>query len=393
MYEDFVRFARNWYQTEAFIPLHAPVFTGNEKQYVCDAIDSTFVSSVSNYVDRFEEQLCVITGAKHAVSVTNGTAAIHLALHALGVGPEAEVITQSLTFVATCNAIVYAGAHPVFVDVDADTMAMSPESLAAYLEQHARIVDGQTINQQTGRSIGACLPMHTFGHPARIREIIGICDDWNIPVVEDAAESLGSQLDQRHCGRFGKVGALSFNGNKIVTSGGGGAILTDDEDMATRLKFLSTTAKQKHRWNFRHEELGFNYRMPGLNAALGCAQLERLGEFIDDKRALGRAYQTFFEAQPERPFRFVTERSGSRANYWLHTLVFDDQEAQQAFLTYTNDHGVMTRPAWDPMHFHARFEQGASMPLTVSESLYTRAVNLPSSPRSPRSITSEGPVA
>ena len=266
MFKDFVEFVQDWYGTRSFIPWHAPQFGDQEKAYVCDAIDSTFVSSVSQYVDQFEQRLCEITGAGHAISVTNGTCAIHLALHSLQLDARHEVITQSLTFVATCNAIAYTGAQPVFVDVDVDTMGLSPDALLRFLESNVEIVDGFPMNRTTGKRIGACLPMHTFGHPARIREIVRICERWKIPVVEDAAESIGSQYEGQHCGTFSKLGTLSFNGNKIITTGGGGAILTDDETLAKRLKFLSTTAKSPHPWKYRHDELGFNYRMPGLNA-------------------------------------------------------------------------------------------------------------------------------
>ncbi|NKB75845.1 MAG: LegC family aminotransferase [Gammaproteobacteria bacterium] len=378
MYSDFVDFVRELYQSEDFIPLHGPLFSGNEKQYVCDAIDTTFVSSVSEYVDQFERKLCEFTGAKHAVSVMNGTAAIHLALHALGVGASDEVITQPLTFVATCNAIVYTGAQPVFVDVDRDTMGLSPDQLDSFLQSNAEMKDDVAFNKITGKRIAACLPMHTFGHPVRIREIVRICDHWNIPVIEDAAESIGSTYQNQHCGTFTTLGVMSFNGNKIITTGGGGALLTDNEALAKKLKFLSTTAKTPHAWKYRHDELGFNYRMPGLNAALGCAQMEQLPNKIKDKRLIAQAYAEFTAS---KSYDFVCELDECHANYWLNTLILKDETEREAFLQYTNQQGVMTRPAWDPMHFHERFSNSTDIAFPVAEELYRRAVNIPSSSR------------
>ncbi len=378
MYKDFVNFVREVYQSGDFIPLHGPVFAGNEKKYICDAIDTTFVSSVSEYVDQFEQKLCEFTGAGYAISVVNGTAAIHLALHSLGVGASDEVITQPLTFVATCNAIVYTGAQPIFVDVDWDTMGLSPDRLESFLESHGQIKAGVTFNRITGKRIAACLPMHTFGHPVRIHEIVKICEKWNIPVVEDAAESIGSTCLNQHCGTFTTIGVMSFNGNKIITTGGGGALLTDDGELAGKLKFLSTTAKNPHVWKYRHDELGFNYRMPGLNAALGCAQMEQLSDKIQDKRQIAKAYGNFFASQS---YDFVHEREDCYANYWLNTLIMPNEEDKDAFLEYTNKQGIMTRPAWDPMHFHDRFSSNPGVDLGVSEDLYRRAVNIPSSSR------------
>ena len=363
---------------EGFIPLHAPVFIGNEKAYLEACIDSTFVSSVGKFVDQFEADFSAYTGAAHTTAVVNGTNGIHIALHVLGVGREDAVITQPLTFVATCNAIAYTGAQPIFVDVDADTMSLSPQALAAYLEENCVLEGQQCRHKATGRLIKACVPMHTFGFPGRIEEIVALCEAWHIPVVEDAAESLGSFVGTQHTGTFGKLGVFSFNGNKITTAGGGGAVVTQDVELGRRIKHLTTTAKKPHRWAYRHEELGLNYRMPNINAALICAQLECLPQFLSNKRELAEAYREFFA---ERSETLVWERPGTTANFWLNTLLLPDLLARDALLTTTNEAGVMTRPIWDlmtdlPMYAHC--PQG---PLENARHLGERIVNLPSSVR------------
>ena len=293
-FEKVVELVRSIYQSDDYIPLHAPVFNGNEKKYLNECIDTTYVSSVGKFVDLFEEQIADFTGAKKAVSVVNGTAALHAALTLVGVKPGDEVITQSLTFIATCNAISYCGALPAFVDVDLDTMGLSPHSLNKFLEDNCKKADGNIINIKTGNRVSACVPMHTFGHPVRIKEIAHICNEWNLPLVEDAAESLGSSVGEEHTGLFGKCGILSFNGNKTITTGGGGMILTNDEEFGALAKYITTTAKIPHKWEFNHDMIGFNYRMPNINAALGCAQLEQLPRVLEIKREIATKYKNFF---------------------------------------------------------------------------------------------------
>ena len=295
MIKKFCDLARNLYGDD-FIPLHRPIFEGNERRYLVDCIDSNFVSSVGVKVTEFEEKIAEYTGAKYAVATVNGTAALHVAIELAGVNIGDEVLSQALTFIATCNAISYAGAHPVFVDVDLDTMGMSPDALREFLETHAEKTNSGALNKGTGRRIAACIPMHTFGFPCRIEEIVSICDDWGIAVVEDAAESLGSYVAGRHTGTFGKMATLSFNGNKVITTGGGGMLITDDPELAKRAKHITTTAKVPHPYEFVHDEIGYNYRMPNLNAALGCAQMERLEEFLTIKSEIASKWGEFFDA-------------------------------------------------------------------------------------------------
>lgn len=364
---------------EGFIPLHAPFFGGKEKEYVADTIDSTFVSSVGAYVTRFEEMMTEITGARYTIATVNGTTALHLALVLAGVKYGDEVITQPLTFIATANAISHAGGIPVFTDVDKDTMGLSPVALEAFLAEHAMISDrGECINKTTGRRIAACIPMHTFGFPARIKDIVAVCDKYNIPIVEDAAESLGSYVEGRHTGTFGKLGIFSFNGNKTVTCGGGGAIVTNDEAIAKRAKHLSTTAKVPHAYEFVHDEIAYNYRMPNLNAALACAQLEQLDAMLQNKRELAEMYAGFFKGSS---VSFVKEMEGTKANYWLNTVLFADHAAQQAFLKESNDKKVMTRPIWRLMNRLPMYANCQHGELTNAEWLEQRVVNIPSSVR------------
>lgn len=378
MYNSILSFIRDQFsEPENFIVLHEPRFFGNERKYVIDAIDSTFVSSVGAYVNRFEQMMCEITKAKYAIATTNGTVALHLALVVAGVEYEDEVITQPLTFVATANAIKHAGGIPVFVDVDKDTMGMSPSALRGFLENHTeKNTEGRCVNKLTKRKIKACLPMHTFGFPCRIGEIQQICAEYGISLVEDCAESLGSYVGETHTGNFGLAATFSFNGNKTVTCGGGGAIITNDEKFAKRAKHLSTTAKVPHVWEFFHDEIGYNYRMPNLNAALAVAQLEQLPVFLSNKRQLAQSYRNFFENRSED---FVWELEGTTANFWLNTIIFENSENKTAFLKYSNDNKVMTRPIWTLMNKLPVFKNCQKSNLVNAEFLEQRVVNIPSS--------------
>lgn len=375
-----ISFIRKTFGSENdFIPLHAPYFGGNEKKYLNETIDSTFVSSVGAFVNLFEEKMAQYTGAKYAVACVNGTNALHIAMILCGVKQDDEVLSQSLTFIATANAISYIGAKPVFIDVDKDTMGMSPDALRNFLENNAeKKSDGFTYNKTTGRKIAACITMHTFGLPLRIDEIAAICQEWNIDLIEDAAESLGSFYEGKHTGVFGKIGVFSFNGNKTITCGGGGALITDDEELAKRAKHLTTQAKIPHPWKFRHDDIGYNYRMPNLNAALACAQLEQLDKILQNKRELAEKYQNFFA---ETKFTFVTEPENSKSNYWLNALILENEEERDVFLTQTNEKGVMTRPIWDLMSSLPMFENCQNDGLENSKWLEERVVNIPSSYR------------
>jgi len=373
-----VEFIKEIYPGKDFIALHEPRFRGKEKEYLIDAIDSTFVSSVGGYVDRFEGMMTEISKTKKAVAVVNGTAAIQVALRLVGVKPGDEVITQSLTFVATANAIMYNGASPVFVDVDLDTMGLSPKAVDAFLKKNAEIREGGCYNKTSGKRIAACLPMHTFGFPVHLDEMIAVCDKWHIPLVEDAAESLGSEYNGIPTGGFGKVGAFSFNGNKIVTSGGGGAIVSNDIETGTRAKHLTTTAKIPHAYEYSHDEVGYNFRMPNLNAALLCAQFEQLQGFLDDKRVLAGQYSSFFNSAG---IKFRTELPGTKANYWLMCVELENRAERDAFLKTTNDQKVMTRPIWQlmfrlPVYAHCQRDEQANAIF-----LEDRIVNVPSSVR------------
>lgn len=379
MYSDIIAFIRDTFQEpDAFVPLHAPYFGGNEKKYLLDTIDSTFVSSVGAYVNRFEEMMAAITGSKHAIAMTNGTTALHLALVVAGVTTGDEVITQPLSFVATANAITHSGGTPVFVDVDRDTMGMSPRALETFLREHTYIRDQQCFNKATGKRIAACVPMHTFGFPCRIDEIAAICTAYYIPLVEDAAESLGSYYRGKHTGTFGLMGTFSFNGNKTVTCGGGGAIVTDDDAIAQRAKHLSTTAKIPHPWLFEHDAAGYNYRMPNLNAALACAQLEQLPAILRNKRTLAGVYEQYFSS---RQISFVKEIESATANHWLNAIILPDAAARDTFLKETNENGVMTRPVWTLMNRLPMYDHCQHGSLHHAGWLEERVVNIPSSYR------------
>jgi len=368
---------------EGLVPLHAPVFQGNEKKYVNECIDSTFVSSVGKFVDDFELAMAKFTGAKKAVACVNGTNALHLSLVLMGVEHGMEVLTQSLTFIATANAISYCGANPIFIDVDIDTMGMSPLALKNWLTENSVLnAQNQRINKATGKIIGACVPMHTFGLPCRIDELVEICEEFGIPLVEDAAESLGSYYKEQHTGTFGKIGVISFNGNKVITTGGGGILLFNDEELATRAKYLSTQAKVPHPWKFYHDHIGYNYRMPNINAAIGLAQLEQLPGFIASKREIAKRYEHFFKAlkaDSEGPV-FVPEIGGAQSNYWLNAILFSNQEERDAFLDDSNASKIITRPAWELMHTLPMFKSASRGPLSNSENIAGRLVNIPSSP-------------
>lgn len=377
MYKNFIDFVRNLYNTTDFIPLHAPTFKSREREYVLDAINSTFVSSVGEYVNRFERDLAGFTGAARAIATVNGTTALQTALKLVGVKCHDEVITQPLTFVATANAISHLGATPVFVDVDRDTMGLNPDALDLFLQQNASHKNDSTFNMQTGKRFAAIVPMHTFGHPCRIEKIVAIAREWHIPVVEDAAEAIGSLSGNKHCGTFGEVGVLSFNGNKTITCGGGGAILTNSEQLADRAKHLTTTAKIPHPWEFDHDEVGYNFRMPNLNAALACAQLERLDDIVMEKRRISFAYKTFFSSTDWA--QFMDEPSGTWSNFWLCTISLAGYSERDSFLEAANKAGVMTRPAWKLMTDLPMYSDCQSGPLENAGWLQERLVNLPSS--------------
>ncbi|MDD3442347.1 LegC family aminotransferase [Sulfurimonas denitrificans] len=374
--KNIVDFIQNTFKTKEFVPLHEPRFIGNEKKYLNDCIDSTFVSSVGKYVDTFEKEFALRVGSKYAIATVNGTAALHVSLLLVDVKKDDEVITQPLTFIATCNAISYLGAKPVFVDVDIDTMGLSPDSLKRFLEKNCEIKNSTCINKISGKVIKACVPMHTFGHPCRIDEIKEICDKWNISLVEDAAESLGSYYKNRHTGTFGKVGAFSFNGNKIITSGGGGVIVTDDEAIAKRAKHITTTAKIPHPYEYVHDEVGYNYRLPNINAALLVAQLEQLDGFLASKRELALRYKEFFS---KSEIVFAEEPKESKSNYWLQAILLSDKNQRDEFLEFTNKNGVMTRPIWRLMNELEMFKDCQRDNLKNAKYLEQRVVNIPSS--------------
>jgi aminotransferase in exopolysaccharide biosynthesis len=379
MYSDIVQFIRATFnEPNEIIPLHVPCFAGNEKIYLNECIDSTFVSSVGKFVDRFEDMVAKYTKAKKAVVCVNGTNALHLALVLMGVNSNDEVITQPLTFIATANAISYCYALPVFLDVDKDTMGLSPTKMREWLSINAKIENSECFNKTTGRRIKACVPMHTFGHPVHLDDLVQLCNEYHIELVEDAAESLGSFYKGKHTGTFGKIGILSFNGNKTITTGGGGMLLFNDEKLAGYAKHLTTQAKVPHRWEFVHNYIGYNYRMPNINAALGCAQMEKINEFIANKRELAQKYCAFFKDKEQD---FFTEPENCSSNYWLNIIVLKNHEEQDKFLTYTNDNGIMTRPIWQLMSRLPMFKDCLHGDLSNAEWFEERVVNLPSSVR------------
>lgn len=361
------------------VGLHEPFFGSLERDYVNDCLDSTFVSSVGKYVDRFERLLADYTGVKYAVAVANGTAALHVSLLAAGVVRGDEVLIPALTFVATANAVSYLGAVPHFVDSEYQTLGMNPDKLADYLHDISEVRDGTCYNRQTGRPIRAVVPMHTFGHPVRLDPLVEVCERYSVVLVEDAAESLGSLYKGCHTGHWGLVSAISFNGNKIVTTGGGGAVLTDDEQLARYMKHITTTAKVPHRWAYVHDEVGFNYRLPNLNAALGCAQLEQIDSFLDSKRKLSGTYAESFANVPG--VSFFKEPESCRSNYWLNAILLDGglERYRDEILEQTNNGGIMTRPAWSLLHTLPMYQNCPRMDLCVSEDIERRLINIPSS--------------
>jgi len=374
--DELSQFVRDIYQTDDFIALHAPRFLSNEKKYLVDAIDSSFVSTVGEYVNQFEQKVAEYIGAQYAIATVNGTAALHAALIVAGVKHNEEVITQSLTFVATCNAIRYCGADPVFVDVDRTSLGMSADSLAEFLNQHTEIRgNGQCWSKLTNRRIRACVPMHNFGHPVKINAIKKLCEENCIQLIEDAAESLGSYYDDQHTGTFGNISAISFNGNKIITTGGGGVVVTDDAEIARHLKHITTTAKQPHPWLYIHDELGFNYRMPNINAALGCAQMESLPDYIQNKRILAERYSSWFK---ETEYEFIQEPPNTRSNYWLNAFLTNNRDERDSILEQTNQNGIMTRPAWTPLHTLEMYRDCIRQDLPNTEWIEDRLVSIPS---------------
>ena len=378
MFKNVINFIQETYQTKNYIPLHEPQFVGNEKKYLNECIDSTFVSSVGKFVDELEEKIAKYTGLKYAVATSNGTSALHISLILGGVEQEDEVITQSLNFVASCNAISYCNAKPIFVDVDKDTMGLSPSALKSFLENNTTIKNKQCINNKTNKVIKVCVVMHSYGHPCRIDKIKKICDEYHIFLIEDAAESLGSTYKDKHTGTFGQLGTLSFNGNKIITAGGGGCIVTNNKVLAKRAKHLTTTAKLPHKWYFDHDMVGYNYRMPNINAALLIAQLEKLNDFIVNKRNLANKYEAYFKSTD---YNFFKEPKDSKSNYWLNSIILDEKLQRDQFLKETNDSGVMTRPIWNLMNKLPMFKDAQCDNLKNSEWLSERVVNIPSSVR------------
>jgi len=372
-------FIHKLYKTDDFIALHEPRFLGNEKKYLNECIDSTFVSSVGKFVDKFETEFAKYVGSKYAVACVNGTAALHAALHVAGVREGDEVLTQALSFVATSNAISYCGAKPVFLDVDSKTLGLSAKALKRFLEQHCEVVDGVCKNKLSNKTIKACVPMHTFGHPCEIDAIAKLCREWHITLVEDSAESLGSRYKAKHTGTFGAMGVFSFNGNKIITSGGGGVIVTDDAAVAKELKHITTTAKVPHKWEYVHDEIGFNYRMPNINAALLVAQMEQLERFLEDKRTLAKEYETFFKNFDD--IAFIKEPKDAKSNYWLNAIILQNREKRDAFLEYSNAHGVMSRPVWRLLSELEMFAECYNDGLENSKYFQERVVNIPSGVR------------
>lgn len=375
---DAVSFIKSLFKSDRLIPLHEPRFLGNEKKYLNECIDSTFVSSVGKYVNDFEEKISKYTGANYAISTNSGTSALHISLVLANVDENSEVITQPLTFVATCNAINYCNGSPIFLDVDLDTMGLSPSSLKDFLKNNTIIDNKKCINKNTNKIIKACVPMHTFGHPGKIDEIKTICNENYLFLIEDAAESLGSFYKKKHTGTFGEVGIFSFNGNKIITSGGGGCIITNDKKLALKARHLTTTAKVPHKWDFYHDKVGYNYRMPNLNASLLLAQLENLDKFIKNKRKLADEYKTYFK---NTDFKFFEEPKNSLSNYWLNSIILNDKRERDLFLEISNMNQVMTRPVWTLMNQLPMFKKAKCYEIKNSIWLSERLINLPSSVR------------
>ena len=378
MHKELIKFVRDVYQTNDFIPLHAPIFQGNEKAYVSDTLDSTFVSSVGKYVDQFESQIEKYTGATKAIATVNGSAALYTALYLANIKANDLVITQALTFVATCNSLYQIGAQAIFIDIALDNLSLCPQATELYLQRNATLNEqGVCIHKETKQRIKALLPMHTFGHPAQLDELNNICKKWNLILIEDAAESLGSFYKGKHTGTMGKFSALSFNGNKVITTGGGGMILCNDVISGKRAKHITTTAKVAHPYEYFHDELGFNYRLPNLNAALGCAQMESLPILLENKRVLAKRYMDYFT---NSALNFVNEPSYAKSNFWLNAIICPTEKARNILLKETNEQGIMTRPVWQLMHRLPMFKNALKGPLNNSEYIEKHLINLPSSP-------------
>jgi aminotransferase in exopolysaccharide biosynthesis len=377
-FDEILTFIRSLYPRENPVPLHAPCFLGNEKKYLAECIDTTFVSYVGKFVTDFEDSIKKVTGSAHATAIVNGTAAIQIALLATGIKPGNEVITQALTFAATAAGICHAGGKPVFIDVERETLGMSPEALEDFLKNNTTYENGVLKNKFTGNNIFAVMPMHTFGHPVRIDEIKAICDHYELLLIEDAAESLGSYYKGKHTGTFGKAGILSFNGNKTVTTGGGGMIISDDEEFINKARFLSTTAKRKHPWEFIHDEIGYNYRMPNVNAAIGYAQMEYLNTIIENKRSTAQKYKDFFAGIG---VDFFTEPKNAKSNYWLNAIFVTDRNERNSFLEYSNRNGVQTRPVWKLIPTLEPYKNCFSYNIKIAYEIEDRLVNIPSSYR------------
>ena len=369
---------KSMYSGQDMVPLHAPRFFGNEKRYLEECIDTTYVSYVGRFVTAFEDQVKKLLGLRNAVAIVNGTAALHMTLLSSGIGQGDEVITQALSFAATAAGIRHSGADPAFVDVDRDSLGMSPSSLDDFLTAKGERKANGLYDRENGKRIAAVIPMHTFGHPARIAEIRQVCDDHDVPLIEDAAESIGSRIGERHMGTYGKAAILSFNGNKTVTAGGGGMIVTNDDVLAERVRHISTTAKIKHRWEYFHDEVGYNLRLTNLNAAVACAQMEYLDEILKSKRLVTEEYIRFFD---EKGIAFVKERPGCHSNYWLNAIIMDNREERDAFLAYSNDNGVQTRPAWTLLNKLPPYSMSTRTDLVNAEWLEDRIVNIPSGVR------------
>lgn len=375
-YKGIVDFIKNIYGKD-IIPLHEPVFAGNEKKYINQCIDSTFVSSIGEYVNKFEEMVSTFTSAKYTVATVNGTSGLHIALKLSGVESGNEVITQPLTFVATCNAISYLNARPVFIDVSKKTLGLSPDSLSGFLSKYVDMDNGCAINKKTLNKIKTCIPVHTFGIPCEIDKIVELCSKYNIKVVEDASESLGSYYKKKHTGGYGLISVISFNGNKIITSGGGGMIITNNKELSQMAKHITTTSRIPDRWEYVHDCIGYNYRMPNINAALGCAQLEQIEFFLQKKREIAKKYSGFFKKYNN--IQFFDEPENCKWNGWLNTIIMADRKERDEFLEYTNNNGIMTRPAWRLMHKLDMYKDCFRIDLSNAEFLESRIVNIPSS--------------
>jgi aminotransferase in exopolysaccharide biosynthesis len=375
LFREIIEFIQKLYSNSSPVLLHAPKFLGNEKKYLNDCIDTTFVSYVGKYVTDFENHIKNVTGSRNAIAIVNGTCAIQIALIAAGVKLGEEVITQSLTFAATAAAIKHAGAEPVFVDVDKETLGLSPESLKEYLEKYAEIRSGTTYSKVTGQKIAAVIPMHTFGHPVRLDEIIKIAQKYNLIVIEDSAESIGSYYNKKHTGTFGRAGIFSFNGNKTVTTGGGGMLISDDDQLAERVRYITTTAKRPHKWDFFHDEVGYNLRMPNINAAVGCAQMEYLNTILEKKRDTTEKYRKYFK---NIGIPFVDEPENCKSNFWLNAIILKNREVRDCFLEFSNSNNVQTRPVWTLMTKLPPYQKCHHGPVPNSQWLEDRLVNIPS---------------